>query len=209
MRPAPSKPHPAQRGEAYCFAKAEQDEIVAEYGKRIGIPYVIVRPGQVYGPGNEGITARVGIGTFGLFLHLGGSNTIPFTYVDNCVEAIALAGLKRGIDGETFNVVDDDLPSSRKFLRLYKRNVKRFPSVYVPHFVNYALCYLWEKYSAVVGRAIASCVQPKEMARVLEENQLQQRKTQDASRLDAEGSDGRRTGSLFRKLQKRVRACLK
>ncbi|MGA9183596.1 MAG: NAD(P)-dependent oxidoreductase [Candidatus Acidiferrales bacterium] len=144
----PVEPHPAQRGEAYCFAKAEQDEIVAEYGKRIGIPYVIVRPGQVYGPGNEGITARVGIGTFGLFLHLGGSNTIPFTYVDNCVEAIALAGLKRGIDGETFNVVDDDLPSSRKFLRLYKRNVKRFPSVYVPHFVNYALCYLWEKYSA-------------------------------------------------------------
>ena len=144
----PVEPHPALRGEAYCFAKAEQDEIVAEYGKRIGIPYVIVRPGQVYGPGNEGITARVGIGTFGLFLHLGGSNTIPFTYVDNCVEAIALAGLKRGIDGETFNVVDDDLPSSRKFLRLYKRNVKSFRSLYVPHFLNYALCYLWEKYSA-------------------------------------------------------------
>jgi nucleoside-diphosphate-sugar epimerase len=144
----PVEEHPALRGEAYCFAKAEQDEIVAEYGRRLGIPYVIVRPGQVYGPGNEGITARVGISTFGIFLHLGGSNTIPFTYVDNCVEAIALAGLKKGIDGETFNVVDDDLPSSRKFLRLYKRNVKSFTSLYVPHFLNYALCYLWEKYSS-------------------------------------------------------------
>jgi nucleoside-diphosphate-sugar epimerase len=144
----PVEEHPALRGEAYCFAKAEQDEIVAEYGKRLGIPYVIVRPGQVYGAGNEGITARVGISTFGVFLHLGGSNTIPFTYVDNCVEAIALAGLKKGIDGETFNVVDDDLPSSRKFLRLYKRNVKSFTSLYVPHFLNYALCYLWEKYSS-------------------------------------------------------------
>ena len=96
MRPAPLKHHPVLRGEAYCFAKAEQDEIVTDYGKRLGIPYVIVRPGQVYGPGNEGITARVGIGTFGYFCILGGSNTIPFTYVDNCVEAIALAGLKKG-----------------------------------------------------------------------------------------------------------------
>lgn len=144
----PVEEHPVSRGEAYCFAKVEQDEIVAEYGKRLGIPYVIVRPGQVYGPGNEGITARVGINTFGIFLHLGGSNAIPLTYVDNCVEAIALAGLKKGIDGETFNVVDDDLPSSRKFLRLYKRNVQRFTSLYVPHAVNYSLCYLWEKYSS-------------------------------------------------------------
>jgi nucleoside-diphosphate-sugar epimerase len=144
----PVEERPALRGEAYCFAKAEQDEIVAEYGKRLGIPYVIVRPGQVYGAGNEGITARVGISTFGIFLHLGGSNTIPFTYVDNCVDAIAMAGLKKGIDGEVFNVVDDDLPSSRKFLRLYKRNVKSFTSLYVPHFLNYALCYLWEKYSS-------------------------------------------------------------
>lgn len=143
----PVEEHPALRGEAYCFAKVEQDEIVAGCGKKLGIPYVIVRPGQVYGPGNEGITARVGIGTFGVFLHLGGSNTIPFTYVDNCVEAIVLAGLKKGTDGEVFNVVDDDLPSSRKFLRLYKRNVKNFPSLYVPHVVSYTLCYLWEKYS--------------------------------------------------------------
>ena len=40
---------------------------------------------------------------------------IPFTYVDNCAEAIVLAGLKKGVDGEVFNVVDDDLPSSRQF----------------------------------------------------------------------------------------------
>jgi nucleoside-diphosphate-sugar epimerase len=143
----PVEERPSLRGEAYCFAKAEQDEIVSEYGKRLGIPYVIVRPGQVYGPGNEGITGRVGLGTFGVFLHLGGSNSIPLTYVDNCAEAIALAGLKKGIDGEVFNVVDDDLPSSRKFLRLYKRNVKSFTSLYVPHVLSYAFCYLWEKYS--------------------------------------------------------------
>lgn len=138
----------ALRGEAYCFAKVKQDEIVKECCQHLGIPYVIVRPGYVYGPGNPPIPGRVGIGTFGIFLHLGGSNTIPLTYVDNCAEAIALIGLKRGIDGEVFNVVDDDLPTSRKFLRLYKKNVKGFRSLYVPHAVSYVLCYLWEKYSA-------------------------------------------------------------
>ena len=32
----PVEPHPALRGEAYCFAKAEQDEIVASTGKGLG-----------------------------------------------------------------------------------------------------------------------------------------------------------------------------
>src|SRR2546427_9428025 len=142
----PVEKRPELRGDAYCFAKLKQDEIVTEYGKRFGIPYVIVRPGYVYGPGHEGITNRVGIGTFGVFLHLGGSNTIPFTYVDNCAEAIVLAGLKKGVEGEVFNVVDDDLPSSRRFLRLYQRNVRHFTSIYVPRVVSYTLCWLWEKY---------------------------------------------------------------
>ncbi len=145
---SPVEEHPELRGDAYCFAKVKQDEIVTEYGGRFGIPYVIVRPGHVYGPGNEEITGRVGIGTFGIFLHLGGSNPVPLTYVDNCAEAIALAGLKEGIDGQVFNVVDDDLPSSRQFLRLYKKNVRRFASFYIPHILSYALCYLWERYSS-------------------------------------------------------------
>jgi nucleoside-diphosphate-sugar epimerase len=144
----PVEDHPERRGEPYCFAKVKQDEIVREYGERLGVAFVIVRPGYVYGPGNEPICGRVGTNTFGVFLHLGGSNTIPFTYVDNCAVAIALAGLKKGIEGEVFNVVDDDLPSSRSFLRLYKREVRKFLSVYVPHVMSYLLCCLWERYSA-------------------------------------------------------------
>jgi nucleoside-diphosphate-sugar epimerase len=143
----PVEPSPELRGEAYCFAKVKQDEILTHYAREYEIPYVIVRPGVVYGPGKVSITGRVGIDTFGVFLHLGGSNAIPFTYVDNCAEAIALAGLREGVDGEVFNVVDDDLPSSREFLRLYKRHVKYFTSLYVPHIVSYGLCYLWERYA--------------------------------------------------------------
>jgi nucleoside-diphosphate-sugar epimerase len=143
----PIEAHPELSGNAYCFAKVKQEQIVTEYSKKFAIPYVIVRPGSVYGPGHAEITARVGIRAFGPFLHLGGSNKIPFTYVDNCAEAIVLAGLVRGAEGEIFNVVDDDTPSSRRFLKLYKQNVRAFKSAYVPHMFSYAFCYLWEKYS--------------------------------------------------------------
>src|SRR5258708_19701714 len=145
---SPVETHAHLRGEAYCFAKTKQDEIVEEYGNKFGIPYVTVRPGYVYGPGNTTIPSRVGIDTFGVFLHLGGSNSVPLTYIDNCVEAIALAGLKMGVKNEVFNIVDDDLPSSRTFLRLYKQNFVHFTSFYVPHFMSYAFFSLCDLYSA-------------------------------------------------------------
>jgi nucleoside-diphosphate-sugar epimerase len=143
----PVESDPVQRGDAYCFAKIKQDEIVIEYGRKHAIPYVILRPGVVYGPGKTGITGRVGIGTFGVFLHLGGSNQVPLTYVENCATAIVVAGIKEGVDGEIFNIVDDDLPTSRRLLNLYKKNVKRFRSIYVPHPLSYLLFSLWEEYS--------------------------------------------------------------
>jgi nucleoside-diphosphate-sugar epimerase len=138
---------PELRGEAYSYAKAKQELLILEYHEKYKMPYVILRPGVVYGPGNPGITGRVGIDTFGIFLHLGGSNIIPLTYVDNCAEAIVLAGLQPGIDNEVLNVVDDDLPNSREFLRMYKKGVRPFKSVYIPKCMSYLLCYLWEKYS--------------------------------------------------------------
>lgn len=143
----PVEEHPESRAEAYCFGKAKQDELVIEYGKKRSLPYVILRPGNIFGPGKKSIPGRVGIDSFGLYLHFGGSNPIPLTYVDNCAEAVVLAGLAPGIDGEVFNIVDDDLPSSRRYLRLYKNNVKRFKSIYVPHALSYLFCFAWEKYS--------------------------------------------------------------
>lgn len=139
--------HLVERGEAYAFAKLKQDELVVEYARKHGIPYAIVRPGAVYGPGTRQVTGRVGIDTFGIFLHLGGSNQIPFTYVDNCAQAIVLAGIKPGVEGEVFNIVDDDLPRSRQFLRSYKSHGKRFRSIYVPYPLFYGFCWAWEKYS--------------------------------------------------------------
>ena len=143
----PLESNPLERSEPYVFAKLKQDELLAEYSTKYGIPHVTLRPGAVYGPGAQQLTARVGIDTFGLFLHLGGSNTIPLTFVDNCADAIMLAGITFGIDGEVFNVVDDELPSSRTLLKMYKKYAKHFPSLYVPYSLFYAFSWAWETYS--------------------------------------------------------------
>jgi nucleoside-diphosphate-sugar epimerase len=145
---SPVESRPERILDPYCYAKLKQDELVSEYGRKQGLPYVIVRPGSVYGPGKQQVTGRVGIDTFGVFLHLGGGNRIPFTYVENCADAIVLAGLTPMVEGEVFNVVDDDLPTSREFLRMYKEEVRAFRSMYVPHIISYLFCRAWERYSA-------------------------------------------------------------
>jgi nucleoside-diphosphate-sugar epimerase len=143
----PLEDAPQERFDAYGFGKLKQEELVKHYGSEYGLPYVIVRPGYVFGPGRRELSRRVGISTFGLFIQVNGSQALPLTFVDNCAEAIALAGLKLGVDGEVFNIVDDELLSGRQFLKAYRNKVRFLRSIRIPYFVGYSLSYLWEKYA--------------------------------------------------------------
>ena len=139
---------PIGRGDAYCNSKILQEDVVVENCKKNALSYVILRPAVVYGPDQKGIHRMIGrekkIGSFSIFIHLGGTNIIPFSYVDNCAEAIVLAGLREGADGESINIVDDDLITSNEFLKLYKRNVKNILSIKVPYKLFYVYSFLWE-----------------------------------------------------------------
>lgn len=135
-----------ERCDAYGFGKLKQEQIVKEYGQKFQIPYVILRPGYVFGPGKRELSGRVGIDTFGFFIHLGGSNRLPLTYVDNCADAIVLAGLKPGVEGEVFNVVDDNALTSREFLRAYKKQTG-ISSLSIPYALTKLLCKSWERYA--------------------------------------------------------------
>jgi nucleoside-diphosphate-sugar epimerase len=143
----PLEDSPQERFDAYGFGKLKQEELVKGYGRKYELPYVIVRPGYVFGPGKRELSGRVGIGTFGLFIQVNGSHPLPLTFVDNCAEAIVLAGLKAHVDGEIFNVVDDELLTGRQFLKAYKEKARSFRSIRIPYFAAYGLCSLWEKYA--------------------------------------------------------------
>ena len=143
----PLEDAPQERFDAYGFGKLKQEGLVKEYGEKHKLPYVILRPGYVFGPGKTELNGRVGINTFGFFIQVDGSYLLPLTFVDNCAEAIVLAGLKPGLEGEIFNVVDDELLTGRQFLKAYKKRAKMGHSVHVPYFLAYGMCFLWEKYS--------------------------------------------------------------
>lgn len=147
---SPIEDAPQERYDAYGFGKLKQEEIVREYGQRRGLPYVIVRPGAVFGPGKTELSGRVGINTFGFFIHLGGSNELPLTFVDNCAEAIVLAALKPGVEREVFNVVDDERMTSRDFLAA-RKGAKNFFSISVPYVLADLGSRIWESYSKRSG----------------------------------------------------------
>ena len=137
---------PQERFDPYGFGKLKQEEIVQEYADRYKFGCVTLRPGYVFGPGKRELSGRVGIKTFGPFIQINGSNQLPLTFVDNCAEAIVLAGLGPGIDGEVFNVVDDELLTARQFLKASKE-AKSFRSIRIPYWLAYGASFLWEKYS--------------------------------------------------------------
>jgi nucleoside-diphosphate-sugar epimerase len=78
----PLEDAPQERFDAYGFGKLKQEQIVREYGNKHNLPYVILRPGCVFGPGKRELNRRVAINTFGFLIQVGGSHLLPLTFVD-------------------------------------------------------------------------------------------------------------------------------
>jgi nucleoside-diphosphate-sugar epimerase len=142
----PLEQHPERR-DVYSHTKLRQEQLFWEYHQKYDFDLVVLRPGVIYGPGGGHFSTRVGLNLFGRFLHLGGKNLLPLTYVDNCAEAIVVAALHESSSGQVYNVVDDDLVTSGQYLSLYKKNVRRVKSVPVPYFALMWGSRMVERYS--------------------------------------------------------------
>jgi nucleoside-diphosphate-sugar epimerase len=127
----PTEPVGIDKG-GYAYSKIKQEQLFLETTARLGIEGVVLRPGVIYGPGGGGMSPRVGIAAMGCFFALGGGVLLPLTYVDNCADAIALATVGAPA-GSTYNVVDDDLPSCRRYLAEYRRHVRKLRVIRVPY----------------------------------------------------------------------------
>ena len=140
----PVEDEPLSR-DLYALTKLRQERLFWEAAER-GLPLTVVRPGVVYGPTSGAFSARVGLQLPGVFLHLGRDNLLPLTYVDNCAEAIVLAGETEASLGQVYNVVDDDLPTARDYLARYKREVAPLRSLSVPYPLLFLGSHLVERY---------------------------------------------------------------
>jgi nucleoside-diphosphate-sugar epimerase len=128
----PLETRPGER-DVYSHAKLRQELLFREYAERFGLDLVVLRPGVIYGEGGGQMSNRVGLNLFGWFLHLGGNNLLPLTYVENCAEAIVVAALDPRAVGQVYCVVDDELPTAGEYLKLYRRKVKSMKTLRIPY----------------------------------------------------------------------------
>ncbi len=100
------EPYPDRRG-AYTQTKLEAEKMVLKAISEEGLPAVVIRPGQIFGPGSETVTPNGVISLAGRWIAVGPADmTIPLVYVDDVVDALLSASTAPGAVGQVINVVD-------------------------------------------------------------------------------------------------------
>lgn len=171
----PLEPHPRRR-DPYAQSKLRQELLFEEYRQRHGLPLVVLRPGVIYGPGGGAISSRVGLRFPGLFLHFGGDNLLPLTYVENCAEAIVLAGRSPASTGQIYNVHDDELVTCRQYLQRYRREVEPLRAISLPYPAVRLASVLVERYHHHSRGQLPAFLTPYKAAATWKGNRFDNRK---------------------------------
>ncbi|MCA8990579.1 MAG: NAD(P)-dependent oxidoreductase [Planctomycetaceae bacterium] len=161
----PLDPQPERR-DPYSFSKVRQEQVAREFSQKTGLPLVIVRPGVIFGEGRPLITSRVGLSVGPLLVRMGGSHSLPYTYVENCAEALKLAGLTPGVEGETFNVVDEGFLTGHQLVRYVRRHGQKKWSVWVPGMCIQPLSWMYETYSWLSSGQLPPVITPYRSAAI-------------------------------------------
>lgn len=120
-------------GDSYGDSKIAAEQVIADFTRAHGLPVVRLRPTFVWGPRSEGFTLepirQIRAGTWQLVDQ--GLGTCHALYVDNLVDAILLAGVVPGIEGEAFLITDGEPCTWADFFMAYARmvGVPSLPSV--------------------------------------------------------------------------------
>lgn len=141
--PKEAAPH---RRDPYTFAKHVQEQACSDIAAGCSMPFVILRPGVIVGPGRGALSTRLGVSLGSWTVRIGSGRTLPYTYVENCASAICRAGTAPDVVGEAINILDDDLPTVRDVLAAYRRNGQRRRVVWCPQWAIGPASSIYEWY---------------------------------------------------------------
>jgi nucleoside-diphosphate-sugar epimerase len=139
------EPFPERR-DVYTHTKVLQELLFQRYRSGGCFQSVILRPGVIYGESRDPLFSRTGIRIGGLVFQPGARGTLPISYVENCASAVVWATTFKVPEG-AYNVIDDEAPTARNFLRQYEEQVGGIFAVRLPKLLVYATSYCVEKYS--------------------------------------------------------------
>ncbi|MBN2346646.1 MAG: NAD-dependent epimerase/dehydratase family protein [Candidatus Aminicenantes bacterium] len=151
-----SRPGESMRSMPYVRYKAESEEFLLRQGREHGLPLVILRPGDVFGPRDRVSCARILRGCErGVPLIVGrGDRRFPFCYIDNLCQAALLALTRPGIEGRAYTVTNGILPTWAEFFSGLQRGLGRRQRLRVPVWGAYALAALLRGVQRLVPRFV-------------------------------------------------------
>jgi len=153
---SPLEPHADQRG-FYTQSKLEAEKLVLEAVQADGLPAVILRPGQIFGPGAEKVPPSGTIGIAGCWLVVGsGAFPLPLVYVEDVVDALLLAAEREDVVGSIFHLVDEaEAVSQSEYLNLCRSvNGNRPRILHVPRTALYAAAVCAEVMGRLLNRKL-------------------------------------------------------
>ena len=148
---APLEPFPEQRG-AYTQAKLQAEHIVRDAVRERGLPAVIIRPGQIFGPGAESIPPYGTIAVAGRWVVIGsGKLRCPLVFVEDVVDGLVAAATRPDVCGSIFHLVDGTAVTQDEYIDVCRRALRNPPRVaHAPRWFLYAAGAALE----LVGRAL-------------------------------------------------------
>jgi 2-alkyl-3-oxoalkanoate reductase len=138
--------------EPYAITKAVGDMVVQRMIVEDHLPAVIIRPDQIFGPGD-----RLHFGRMAERLRAGkgvvvgsGDNALPFVYVTDVVQGLLLAlGQERAV-GRAYNITNDRPLTQKQLLQAIAREIgARPPRLHIPYHALYAAGYAAERLATV------------------------------------------------------------
>lgn len=137
-----------QKRDVYSQSKLWQESLFRKFAVESGYELVVLRPGIIYGQGGQEFSPRMGLKIGNWLLRFGRNNLLPLTYVQNCAEAVVMAGLEHRASS-CYNVIDDDVPTAGEYLTEYRRQVGSIRSIWIPWWLTHSLSRAVETYSNV------------------------------------------------------------
>jgi len=149
------EPHPQLRG-AYTQTKLVAEQMVSRAIVEDRLPAVILRPGQIFGPGAEQVTPNGTIALAGRWIAIGGGKlALPLVYRDDVIDALLQAAESPQALGGIFNIVDTDSVDRDTYLRRCKAKLgDRLKLMRVPQWVFLCLAIGVELLGKVLKREV-------------------------------------------------------
>jgi nucleoside-diphosphate-sugar epimerase len=132
----------------YPLTKAAGDRVVQRMIAEEGLPAVIVRPDQIFGPGDQlhfgRIADRLRSGR-GIIVGRG-NNALPLVYVSDVVQGLLLALDHERALGQAFNITNDEPLTQKELLLAIAREIGAgAPRVHVPYHLLYTAGWAAER----------------------------------------------------------------